>query len=284
MIVIIDSSTLVAASILWTFESEHGKYKLKAKSHGESAALLEFLNSHKEIKCIITKTVEIESKNVLRKSVENTLENYIDGRKLPNQITSKYSLMTLQDILTNASIDRMEKIIEEYSTRLPINISERDLIKEKEIIPFFDELIPKTNPFFPAPHIPKIIKGSRSGQEDILRAMAESLPKDRIIYYKGYPEPKDLTIMSEAVLMRRKYCKDAELVYVASLDKHFKPNPKTVGNPLWPLREPVGNKEIDSTVRDMIQKRFGFKGEHPRQLLEALSNPQNMENQKIDLR
>lgn len=275
MIVIVDSSTLVAASILWTFESEHGKYKLKAKSHGESAALLEFLNSHKEIKCIISKTVEVESKNVLRKSVENTLENYIDERRLPNQITDKYSLMTLQDILTNASIDRMEKIIEEYSTRLPINISERDLIKEKEIIPFFDELIPKTYPFFPAPHMPPL-KGSRSGQEDILRAMAESLPKDRIIYYKGYPEPKDLIIMSEAVLIHRKYCKAEELVYVASLDKHFKPNPKVVGSPLWSLREPVGKKEIDSTVRDMIHQKFGFKGEHPRQLLEALNNSQKI--------
>lgn len=277
MFIVVDSSTLASASILGTYESEGGKRMLKAKAHGESMALFDFLNSHKEIKCIITKTVEVEAKNVLRKSVGNVIDEYINTGKLPSSLSNKFDFMTLQDILTNASIDRMENIIEEVSTRLPIKISERDLIKEKEIIPFFDELIPKTQPFIPAPYVPKTIRGNRSGQEDILRGMAESFSKDGIIY-KGYPEQKDLIIMSEAVIIYRNHCKEGEIVYVASLDKHFKPNPKFVGNPLWPLRDSIGMKGIDSTVRDMLLKKFGFKGDHPQQILDDLKEYKNTDS------
>lgn len=269
MFVIIDSSTLISASVVWNYESEHGKYRLKAKSNEDSMALFEFLKSNKE-KCIITKTVESEAKNALTKCVRNVVEEYTNKGKLPSHLSSKVAFMTLQDIFTNASMDRMENIIEEYSTRLPISILERNSIKEKEIIPFFDDLIPKTQPFLSAPHIPRSIKGSRSGQEDILKAMVDTLPKDGIVY-KGYPEDKDLIIMSEAVLICRNHC-NGESVYVASLDKHFKPNPRFVGNRFWPFRESVGMQGIDSAVRDMIHKKFGFKGAHPKEILEELSS------------
>ncbi len=279
MIVIIDSSTLVSASILWTFESKHGQYRLTAKFNDESMALFDFLKLHREIKCIITKTVESESKNVLRRSVENVVDGHITKGKLSHYLSNKFDLMNLQDILANASMDRMENIIEEYSSRLPISLSERDSIKEKEIIPFFDELIPKTQPYFPAPYVPNSIKGSKSGLEDILNVMVDSQPNG--IIYKGYPETKDLIIMSEAVQIYRTHCKDGDIVYVASLDNHFKPNPVFVGKPSCKLRKSIGMKRVDSTVRDMLNKHFGFKGEHPIQILEDFKNHANTQPSKV---
>jgi len=267
MIVVVDSSVLIAASILWTYESESGSYRLKGKAHGESNALFESLNSHKEITCIITKTVEIEAKSALEDAVKSVLEYKISKNTLPDFLLMKYNLMTLQDIVLNASMDRLEEIIEEYSTRLPIDICERDEIKTGEIIPFFDELIPKTSPFIPAPFIPRTIRGSMNGKEDILRSMMDALPKGGIIY-KGYPENKDLILMAESVYICRNHRKNDELVYIASLDNNLKPNPKFIGSPVWPYRKLVG---IDSTVRDMLEKKFGFRGEHPKQLLEELS-------------
>ncbi len=266
MIIIVDSSVLIAASLLWVYKSEQGFYTLKGKAHQESNVLFEFLNSHKEITCVITKTVEDEAKSALEDAVKCTLEFKISRNKLPDFLM-KFDLMILQDIIVNASMDRLENIIEEYSTRLPIDISKRDEIKSGEIVPFFDELIPKTRPFFSAPFIPRSIKGSMSGKEDILRSMMDSLPKDGIIY-KGYPENKDLTLMAEATYMCRNHRKNDELVYIASLDNNFKPNPKFIGSPKWPFRELTG---IDSTVRDMLQEKFGFRGEHPTQLLENIS-------------
>jgi hypothetical protein len=96
--------------------------------------------------------------------------------------------------------------------------------------------------------------------------MYESLPSKGIIY-KGMPGIRDLTIMAEATLIKRTKAQN-EPLYLATVDKHFKPNPVQIGSYLSPDVTYTG--ELDSTVRDQLFKNFGFFGEDPHKILELL--------------
>jgi len=275
MFIIIDSSVLIAASILWKYNHTNGVWRLVGKAHHESDSLLNFIKKSDEITCIISKTVENEAKNTLReKAINNVIQFYEKEKMFPDFIIKKYKSFVLQNIILNASIDRLEMLVEEYSTRLPIDISIRDKLMNSKLIPFFDKVIPETCPFIPAPHIPRTIKGSLNAKKDILNSMIKGSDKGYIIY-KGYPEPKDIIIMSEALYIYNNHCKDTKKdLLIASLDNHFKPNPVFIGSrdsSFWRKKntDPI---RIDSTVRDRLKEEFGFECDHPKAILDKIQN------------
>lgn len=170
----------------------------------------------------------------------------------------------MQHIVSNYCLDRLDRFVEECSSRLPVNIKERDKIKNEEIEPFLKELV-MTTVRYVQPHIPSFVK-SREIREELTDVIVKSLPSKGIVY-KGMPADRDLTIMAEAAFIHRKY-KNKEKIYVASIDNHFIPNKVQVGSYLSGYKKYLEN-ELDSTVRDKLTMQFGFIGDEPMKILET---------------
>jgi len=258
--VVIETSTLVSASICWKYENQGREFSLQHHFYPKCSALLEFCKTKgTPDNVIVTKTVEEEAKNALNRAVEKTIRD----NPVPNLI-ARYGLMVLQHIVLNDALDRLDYYVEECSMRFPINRTERDSVKEKEIEPFLKEISKNTLRYI-QPSIPKFI--GKSLRDELTTKIVESLPSKGIIY-KGMPGDKDLIIMAEATLIYRKFNR-AETVYVASVDNHFKPNPVQVGSYYKDTMHFTG--ELDSTVRDRLAQKFGFIGEEPERLLHLIS-------------
>lgn len=257
MIVIIETSTLVSASIFWEYEEKGKRYSLKHKFFNKCYRVFACAKDKQvEEKVIITRTVENEAKNALDNAVKTTIrESYIPG------LLAKYSLMVLQHLIMNASLDKLEYYVEECSHRLPIKTTERETIKRNEVEPFMKSITANTQRYI-QPRIPGFIKDDDL-RDELTKKIVEALPSKGTIY-KGMPGEKDLTIMAEAVIIARKYY-GKETVYVASVDNHFKPNPVQVGSFFSPSVMYTG--EIDSTVRDRLANKFGFIGDDPREIV-----------------
>lgn len=259
MKVVIDTSVLISIAVYW--EETSRDILLKDMHFDKCEKLYNFLRDNIKLEIgIITKTVENEAQASLNIAVGNTI-----NRAYFQDVERKIRIMILQDVITNDCLDRLEKIVEGCSIRLPIDINEREKIESKEIEPFMKEIV-KTTVRYIQPRIPGFIKGEglRGELTDI---MFEYLPsKDHI--YKGMPEPKDLKIMAEATLIYRRY-EGKEKVYVASVDKNFIPNRIQVGSYLSGHMKFL--KERDSFVRDEVAKKFGFIGEEPDKITDILN-------------
>jgi len=261
MKVVIETSALIAGAVFWKFEHGNVTCEVKDKYYEHCSPLFDVLKelsrSREEIG-IITKTVENEAKNAL----ENAVKNSIARTHFPD-LEIKFKIMALQHIIYNECLDRLERIVEETSVRLPIDLNERERIKNQEIIPFLEETIKDTVRYI-QPSIPRFIRGPL--RDELTGKMLEALPSKGIIY-KGPPRPKDYVIMAEAAMICRRY-EGKEEVFVASKDNHFKPNPIRVGSYLSPKSRILN--EVDTTIRDRIAKKFGFIGEDPIQVTEIL--------------
>lgn len=252
MKIIVETSVLLSSCIFW----KQNKLLVKHRFFDTCNNLLCFLKDHAE-SSIITKTIENEANNALDKAVLSTIKE-----SFFNDITRKIKIMTLQHIITNHCLDRLDNCIEECSTRLPINMVERDEVKTKEIIPFLENLVTETVRYI-QPRIPRFVKG-KEFRAELSEIMVKSLPRRGIIY-KGMPADRDLTIMAEATMIYRKNA-GKETVFIASMDYHFIPNRIQVGS----FRTGHMKKldEYDSTVRDKLAEKFGFIGETPEKTLE----------------
>jgi hypothetical protein len=253
MKIMVETSVLIEASIFWECNGQ----SVKGFSFDKCNGLLFFLQEHPEFG-IVTKTVENEARNALDKAVLRTIRqaHFTD-------IKEKIRTMMMQHIVSNYCLDRLDKFVEECSSRLPVDTKERDRIKTQEIEPFLKNLVMKTVRYI-QPSIPSFVK-NREIREEITDVIVKSLPSKGIVY-KGMPADRDLTIMAEATFICRK-CKNKEKVYVASIDNHFIPNKVQVGSYLSGYKKYLEN-ELDPTVRDSLATQFGFIGEEPAKILE----------------
>lgn len=210
MIIVIETSALIGASFFWEYED----LLVKDRHFDKCINFFEFLKDHPEVG-VITKTVETEAKTVLDKAVMRTIRRFYFS-----DIKKKFRIMAFQHIITNHCVDRLEKFVEECSTRLPINTRERDKIKTEELEPFIEGIV-RTTVRYIQPKIPSFIRG-KEVRGELTDIMVKSLPTKGVVY-KGMPADRDLTIMAEATLIYRKHG-DHEKVYIASVDAHFIPN------------------------------------------------------------
>ncbi|NVM31992.1 MAG: hypothetical protein HWN65_24340 [Candidatus Helarchaeota archaeon] len=252
MKIVVETSVLIGTCVFWKRKDLLVKHHFFDKCN----KLFEFLRDNPELG-IVTKTIENEAKNVLDKAVNSTIRHTY----FPD-IGTKIRVMTLQHIISNHCLDKLENLVEECSTRLPINTKKRDKIKNEEIEPFLNEIV-KTTVRYIQPKMPSFLRGKRLRGE-LTDIMVRSLPKKGIIY-KGMPADRDLTIMSEATMIYRKY-EGKEKVYVASTDNHFIPNRVQIGSFLSGHMKKLD--ELDSSVRDKLAKKFGFIGDDPLKILE----------------
>jgi hypothetical protein len=259
MKILIETSTLVSGSISWEYSVGKVKKIIEHKFYKKSYALFCSCNNKKmQEKVIITKTVEDEAKNALNKAVDRTIRD-----RAPRDIIHKYNYMVLQHLILNDSLDKLDYYVEECSTRLPINTTIRNKIRDSEIEPYLKSIIINTIRFI-HPQISRVVKG-KDFRIELIQKMVTALPEKGTIY-KGMPEERDMTIMAEATLLKRKYANDGEL-YVASLDNHFKPNPIQVYSYLSPDMMFMG---LDSKIRDLLRDKFGFIGEDPQQITQII--------------
>jgi hypothetical protein len=260
MKIVIETSTLVSASIYWESFERGRTWVHKHKFYRKCNGLFRYFKEKgMEDDVIITKTVELEAKNALNGAVKKTIkENYRPD------LLSKYKLMVLQEMVMNESLDRLETYVEEYSSRLPINATIRNDVKKNEIEPFMSEVVQGTMRYI-QPSIPGFIRDGGL-RDELTQLMVNSIPTRGVIY-KGMPGDKDLTIMAEATLIHRKF-RGKETIYVASMDNHFKPNPVQIGSFLSPNVRYTG--ELDSGIRDKVAEKFGFIGEDPTKILEIV--------------
>jgi hypothetical protein len=254
MKVLVETSALIGASVYWESDGN----VIKDVHFDKCDSLFVCLKSAPDMG-IITKTVENEAKSVLESAVIRTIRQtyFFD-------IRTKIKIMTLQHVISNDCFDRLETLIEECSTRLPVNIAERDKIQENEIEPFLKELVTYTVRYV-QPHLPNFIKG-QDAREELTDAIVKFLPAKGMVY-KGMPADRDLRIMSEATMFYRKY-KGEEEIFVASTDNHFIPNKVQVGSYLSGYKKYLD--ELDSTVRDKLAKKFGFIGEDPLKIADII--------------
>jgi hypothetical protein len=254
MRILVETSVLIGASIFWQCDGQ----SVKGFSFDKCNELLFFLKEHPELG-IITKTIEDEARSVLDKAVLKTIhQTYF------TDIKEKIRAMTMQHVVSNYCLDRLDKFVEECSSRLPVDTKERDRIKTQEIEPFLNDLVMKTVRYI-QPDIPSFIK-SKEIREELTDVIVKSLPSKGIVY-KGMPADRDLTIMAEATFICRKR-KNEEKIYVASIDNHFIPNKVQVGSYLSGYKKYLEN-ELDSTVRDRLAAKFGFIGDEPVKILEV---------------
>lgn len=108
MKIIVETCTLIGASVFW----KHKTLMVKHWAFDKCNKLFEFLRENLELG-VITKTVEDEAKNVLNKAVISTIRQ----SHFPD-IKQKIKIMTLQHIITNHCLDRLENLVEECSARL----------------------------------------------------------------------------------------------------------------------------------------------------------------------
>lgn len=259
MKVVIETSVLISISVYW--EEISRDILLKDMHFDKCEKLYNFLRDNGKLEMgIITKTVENEAQGALNNAVGNTISrtHFLDLRK-------KIRIMILQDVITNDCLDRLEKIVEECSIRLPIDTNEREKIESKEIEPFMKEIV-KTTVRYIQPHIPSFVKGVGLRGE-LTDKMVQSLPNKGVVYI-GMPGPRDLKIMAEATMIYRRY-NGKEEVYVVSVDNHFKPNRIQVGSYLSGHKKYLN--ELDSTVRNKLAEKFGFIGEEPDKIMEILN-------------
>ena len=252
MKIVVETSVLIEASIFWKCDGQ----SVKGSSFDKCNGLLFFLKEHPEFG-IITKTIEDEARNALDKAVLRTIrQTYF------TDIKEKIRAMAMQHIVSNYCLDRLDKFVEECSSRLPVDTKERDRIKNDEIEPFLKELVMRTVRYV-QPRIPAFVKNVEV-REELTDVIVKSLPSKGIVY-KGMPSDRDLTIMAEATFICRKH-KNQEEIYVASIDNHFIPNKVQVGSYLSGYKKYLEN-ELDSAVRDKLAMQFGFIGEEPTRLL-----------------
>lgn len=254
MKIVVETSVLIEAAVFWKCNDQ----SIKGFSFDKCNELLSFLREHSEFG-IISKTIEDEARNALDRAVFRTI-----SKTYFVNIQEKIKTMTMQHIVSNYCLDRLDRFVEECSSRLPVNIKERDKIKNEEIEPFLKELV-MTTVRYVQPHIPSFVK-SREIREELTDVIVKSLPSKGIVY-KGMPADRDLTIMAEAAFIYRKY-KNKEKIYVASIDNHFIPNKVQVGSYLSGYKKYLEN-ELDSTVRDKLTMQFGFIGDEPMKNLET---------------
>jgi len=259
MKVLVETSALVSGSIFCECKVGTETYCVRHRHYAHCAPLFDILRSLSKFEIgIITKTVENEAKNALDRAVGETIK----GIRFPT-LDIKYRIMALQHVITNECLDKLERIVEESSTRLPIDVSERERIVKEELEPFFEEIVKSTVRYI-QPSIPKFIRGPL--RAELREAMVEALPSKGTIY-KGMPDPRDFVIMAEATMIYRR-CGGKEEVYVASKDNHFKPNPIQIGSYLSSKVKYLN--EVDPTIRDKAAKQFGFIGEDPPKIIEIL--------------
>jgi len=252
---LVETSVLIEASIFWKCTDQD----IKGPCFEKCTGLLSFLKDHSEFG-IITKTIEDEARNALDDAVGRTIR-----KTYFTDFADKVKVMEMQHIVSNYCLDRLDKFVEECSSRLPIDTKERDRIKSQEIEPFLKELVTHTVRYIQPP-IPSFIHGKRD-REELTDVIVQFLPS-RGIVYKGIPADRDLTIMAEATFIYRKYkCK--EQIYLASIDYHFIPNRIQIGSYLSGYKKFLENK-LDSGVRDKLAKQFGFVSDEPSKILEAL--------------
>lgn len=265
---IVDSSVLIVKCNFWEYNGTDGKIFIRERKFSECDALFELVKKNKKnIVCVITKTVEIEATNALKKATDSLIKS--NRLKLSN-VLKAYNYETLKNIIFDRSLDRLEDTIEEYSTRLPLDktIVEKILIEEIEV--FFKKIKPDTVRYFNAPSIIKNMKGSIDGKKDILSEMLESGSfGDKILCLTGEPKEKDKRIMAEATYISRNYS-DGKRVYLASLDYHFIPNPIQVESFLSRLST-TDYKHLDNRMRNLLEKNFNFFGDRPKELLVIFS-------------
>lgn len=262
-IVVIDSSALITSSLFWECSTKKGRIILKQRKFSECVHLFDLFNRNREnLMCVITKTVEIEATSALKKAVGKLLAE--KQWKIKNVI-EKFNYSTLRNVIYDRSLDRMEDIIEEYSTRLPISKKGVKNIIKNEIEPFFRKIMPDTCRYFPAPEIIKRMRGSIEEKRQILDTIKDTISTGKILYIKGEPKEKDKIIMAEATYIFR--TRKKREIFLAALDYHFIPNPKqieTYKSPLYLL----DYDKIDTTVRDLLMKNFGFFSGRPKELIE----------------
>lgn len=260
MKILIETSALVSAAICWKHEESGKAFSLRHRFFQRCSEPLEYCKEKGLAdSIIITKTVEDEARNVLDRAVESTIKEIAKP-----SLIERYGLMVLQHIVLNAALDRMDYYVEECSIRLPIKRAERDSVMKNEIEPFLQEVSKNTLRYI-QPSLPGFIRG-KSFRDELVRRMVKSLPSKGVIY-KGMPAYKDLVIMAEATLLFRRF-QGNEKIYVASVDKHFKPNPVQIGSHYDPSMWYTG--ELDCTVRDKLAKKFGFIGDDPLKILEII--------------
>lgn len=254
MKILVETSVLIGASIYWQSDGN----VIKDIHFDRCNTLFVYLRTNPEMG-IITKTVENEAKGVLESAVIRTIRQtyFFD-------IKTKIKVMTLQHVISNNCYDRLETLIEECSTRLPVNIAERDKIQKNEIEPFLKEFVTHTVRYV-QPHLPSFIKGQET-REELTDVIVQTLPVKGIVY-KGMPAERDLRIMSEATIFYRKYNRQEE-IYVGSTDQHFIPNKIQVGSYLSGYKKYL--EELDSTVRDKLAEKFGFIGEDPLKIVDII--------------
>jgi len=261
--VLIDSCTLITSSNFWEGEVNGNVIFLREKKFRECEVLFDLFENHKdELTCIITRTVEIEANTALDKAVNKLLKKYYWKIK---DLQSRYNYSTLKSIIKDISSDRMGEIIDKYSTRPPMDKKEVNKILRNEIEPFFVKIIPETCRYYPHPKVISRLKGPVEGKREILNAAKNSIFYDKIIYIKGDPEGKDKLIMAEATYICRVNKK--KTVYIASLDYDFIPNPTSIDSFKSALHF-VDYEHMDSRMRDLLHKEFGFFGARPKELLE----------------
>jgi hypothetical protein len=258
MKIVIETSVLISGSIFWKHTDSSGTYQVRHRFHSVCSILFDLLKGLRGSElAIVTKTVENEARDTLDKAVSKTIRE----TNFPT-LVAMYKIMALQHIVTNECLDRMETIVEETSTRLPVDLEARQKIVDAELEPFFLEIVKNTVRYI-QPSIPKFIKGPF--RDELSDIMVEALPSKGIIY-KGLPNPRDYVIMAEATMICRKYG-GREQIYVASKDNHFKPNPVQIGSYLG---RPKYLPQLDTTIRDRVAEKFGFIGEDPGKLIEII--------------
>jgi predicted nucleic acid-binding protein len=263
MKVVIETSVLISGSIFWRHTDEQGiTYEVCDTHMPVCSALFDILRKLSAVELevgVVTKTVEEEARDTLDKAVGNVI-----SQSRFYSLEVRHKVMTLQHIIANECLDKMDLMMEETSHRLPIRRPERQWIIERELRPFFRQVVNKTLRYVQPP-IPSLVKDGDLRNE-LADIMVKTIPARGVIY-KGFPDERDLVIMAEATLIFRKY-RRKEKIYVASRDKHFIPNPVQVGSYLTGRTKYTG--ELDPTVRDDVAKRFGFIGEHPDKVIDIL--------------
>lgn len=153
MKIVIETSVLIGASVYW----KCGGGVIKDKHFDKCNVLFDCLKPYPDLG-IITKTVEYEAKGVLETCVLRTIrQTYF------SDIKEKIKIMTLQHIISNDCLDRLEALVEETSTRPPINMNERNKV-QSEIEPFLQEFVRHTVRYI-QPHLPNFIKGQDAREE-----------------------------------------------------------------------------------------------------------------------
>lgn len=267
MKVLIETSVLVSGAICWEYKIKKTPKFLIHRFFTKCNSLFEIFKQHGEQhNVIITKTVEIEARNALKKAVVSTIKE----RNI-RSLRGRYKEMVLQHLIFNDSLDRLDYYVEECSIRLPIDTSKRDKISDTEIEPFMRKIVKLTIRYIQPRRVPRRIIRDWGLREEIKDIMLKSLPEKGIIY-KGMPGERDLTILAEAALLKREDPGE-KAFYVASCDNHFKPNPVQIGSYLSNNVTYTG--ELDSTVRDALAEEYGFICEEPNVIIQIFKNSRN---------